>query len=136
MHSGEHVVGLNPVYFNTRFRVVHLPPAWPSTFVIVTAYATTGERWTEEENERANAELGERLAAMSVWHWPITGYDPKTGHAEPGWAIAIPHPDGVRLGIDFRQDAVFAVTGDELQVISCRTDETCQLGSFRDRLVV
>ncbi|MCA2992494.1 DUF3293 domain-containing protein [Gemmatimonas sp.] len=129
-------MGLNPVYFATRFRVAHLPPAWPATFVIVTAYATTGERWTEDENERANAALRERLAAMSVWHWPITGYDPETGHAEPGWAIGVPHNDGVRLGVDFRQDAVFAVADDALQVISCRTGETGQLGSFRDRLAV
>ena len=129
-------MGLNPVYFNTRFRVPQRPPAWPSTFVIVTAYATTGEEWTDAENERASAALRERLAAMSVWHWRITGYHPETGHAEPGWAVGMLHSAGVRLGVDFRQDAVFAVTGDELQVISCRTGETCQLGSFRDRLVV
>jgi hypothetical protein len=77
-------MGLKPVYFTTRFRVAHLPPAWPTTFVIVTAYATTGERWTDAENDRANAVLRERLAAMSVWHWPITGYDPETCYAEPG----------------------------------------------------
>ena len=136
MHSGEHVVGLNPVYFNTRFRVAKLPTAWPSTFVIVTAYATTGEQWTNEENERVDVALRERLAAMSVWHWRITGYDPETGHAEPGWAVGMLVSDGVRLGVDFRHDAVFGVTGDELPVISCRTGETGQLGSFRDRLAV
>lgn len=129
-------MGLKPVYFNTRFRVAQLPPAWPPTFVIVTAYATIGEQWANEENDRADVALRERLAAMSVWHWRITGYDPETGHAEPGWAVGILHSDGVRLGVDFRQDAVFAVTDDALQVISCRTGETGQLGSFRDRLVV
>jgi hypothetical protein len=127
-------MGLNPVYFATRFRVAHLPPTWPTRFVIVTAYATTGELWTDAENERANAALRERLAAMSVWYWPVTGYDADTGHAEPGWAIDMHQSDGVRLGIDFRQDAVYAVTVDELRVISCRTGETGQLGSFRDRL--
>ena len=127
-------MSLHAVYFNTHFRVAELPCLWPATFVIVTAYATTGEQWTDAENDRANEALRERIAAMAVWSWPITGYDPATGHAEPGWAIAINPPEGVHLGNEFRQDAIFTVSGNELHVISCRTDERGVLGTFRDRV--
>lgn len=129
-------MSFHPAYFNTHFRVAQRPLAWPSAFVIVTAYATTGELWTDAENERANKALREHIAQTAVWHWPVTGYDPDTGHAEPGWAIEVDRADGVRLGVDFRQDAIFCVTGDELDVVSCRTGQVKSVGGFRDRLTV
>ena len=41
----------------------------------------------------------------------ITGYDPATGHAEPGWAIEIGFDEAVDLGLRFQQDAIFWVSG-------------------------
>lgn len=127
-------MSLHPAYFTTRFRVAQAPPEWPSAFIIVTAYATTGERWTDDESARADEALRTRISQLAVWHWPVTGYDPTTGHAEPGWAIGLDRDDGVRLGIEFRQDAIFCVTDDVLEVVSCRTGEVSRVGAFRIRL--
>ena len=80
---------VSPVYFGTHFRVPASVPDWPPEFVIVTAYATTGERWTAAENEAADRRLTEELRLLGVWTARITGYSPQTGHAEPGWAAVL-----------------------------------------------
>lgn len=127
-------MSFHPAYFATRFRVEQPVPAWPSAFVIVTAYATTGEQWPAEKNARADEALRQRLEALGVWHWRITGYDPATGHAEAGWAVAASVPDGIALGRAFRQDAIFAVAGDRLSVVSCVDERRAEVGAFSKKL--
>jgi hypothetical protein len=36
---------LDPAYFETRFRCDGPLPVWPTRFAIISAHATTGERW-------------------------------------------------------------------------------------------
>jgi hypothetical protein len=128
-------IPLHPAYFAVRFRVAAVT-AWPEQFAIVTAYATTGEQWTEEQNTQANAALLQRIEALGVWHVPITGYDPATGHAEPGWAIAGPLALGLQLGRAHRQDAIFAVQDGCLSVHACGSGAHADLGRFLDRVDV
>lgn len=125
----------HPAYFATHFRVAAPMPAWPPAFVIVTAYATTGEQWTDEENRQANAALLRLIERRGVWHHEITGYDPHTGHAEPGWAMALSVEDGAALGREFRQDAIYVVQHDALRVVSCHKPAQAAVGSFRGRIV-
>jgi hypothetical protein len=110
------------------------PPSWPASFVIVTAYATTGEQWSDEQNERADETLRRRLGELGVWIARITGFDPATGHAEPGWAVEIDLATGVGLGREYRQDAIFHVEGDRLAVVSCVEQRVAAVGSFRERV--
>ena len=103
-------MSLHPGYFLIRFRVdawiaeLHGTTAdvWPDAFVVVTAYATTGEQWSAARNGQAHAALRAQLESEGVWYQPITGYDPGTGHAEPGYAVAISLNDGVSLGRAFQ----------------------------------
>ena len=132
--SGE--ADLHPAYFATRFRVSAPVPVWPARFVIVTAYATTGEQWTAERNAEANASLAERIGELGVWSCPITGYDPATGHAEPGWAIAGPPSLGVQLGRAFQQNAIFAVEAGWLSVHACANAAHADVGPFLERVDV
>lgn len=127
-------MSFHPAYFTTRFRVEPLPPTWPASFVIVTAYATTGEQWSDKENERADAALRRRLGELGVWIAPITGFDPATGHAEPGWAVAVDLEIGRSLGREFRQNAIFHVDGDRLAVVSCAEQDVAAVGAFRERI--
>jgi hypothetical protein len=129
-------VFFHPAYFATRFRVSAPAPFWPGAFVIVTAHATTGERWTAAENAQANALLQQRIDSLGRWHHPVTGYDPTTGHAEPGWAIEGPPSLGLELGRVFRQDAIFAVQDDELSVHACGSGGHAEVGSFSERVHV
>ena len=124
-----------PVYFAVRFRIDGQTPTWPEHFAIVTAYATTGEQWTPEHNRAADVLLAARLVQDALWHCRITGYAPDTGHAEPGYAVALGVDEACALGVEFLQDAIYVVQGDALFVTYC--DERRGLvpvGTFRERI--
>lgn len=128
---------VHPAYFETRFRTPASITSWPDEFVIVTAYATTGEAWPAEENERAGRCLDQELRGelRVAWCQRITGYSPTSGHAEPGWAVELPFDDACELGTDFLQDAIYWVRGDELSVSYCdHRRGLVRVGSFRERL--
>lgn len=127
-----------PDYFQTRFRLAALPEAWPESFAIITAWATTGQRWSEAENAAADARLRRWLDERRWWRWRITGYSPHSGHAEPGWACPLPLDQACDLGVAFRQDAIYYVSGDELAVTRCAADrrQLVPVDRFRRRLDV
>lgn len=122
-----------PVYFDVRFRVDE-SVTWPARFVIVTAWATTGERWSDARNHAADARLLARLRQLGADPVRVTGYAPATGHAEPGWAVALDPVVALRLGRTFRQHAIYAVDGDALEVLRCADARRAAVGRFRDRV--
>lgn len=126
---------MHPAYFDTRFRVESLPETWPEQFVILAAWATTGQQWTRAQNEAADGELAQWLARHRLWHHRITGYSPLTGHAEPSWACLLSLDEACDLGLQFQQDALYFVAGDELYVTHCDARRSLQyVSSFRQRL--
>jgi hypothetical protein len=125
---------MHPAYFETRFRTPVPVDDWPPSFVIVSAHATTGESWSDEENARADARL-EAEVATAGWHQRITGYSPATGHAEPGWAVVLPFDEACDLGLRFRQDAIYLVRSGELLVSHCDERRALvRVGGFDERL--
>ena len=126
---------MNPAYFETRFRTDGTIVRWPAEFVIITAYATTGESWTAERNDSSGRALESELVSREVWFERLTGYSPSTGHAEPGWAAELPLDEARELGIRYRQDAIYHVIDDRLSVTHCDVGrELVFVGSFHDRL--
>ena len=128
---------MNPAYFETHFRIAAgtAPDAWPIEFAIISAYATTGEHWSVDQNQTADRMLETEIRNRSVWLRRIVGYSPVSGHAEPSWAVELPCDDARQLGRCFKQDAIYYVRGDELFVTRC--DDGSQLvpvGGFRGRL--
>jgi hypothetical protein len=126
---------LHPAYFRVRFRTDHPAPAWPASFAIITAYATTGEAWSDARHTEADQRLYDELVALG--HRPVraTGYDPASGHAEPGWAAPLPLEEAHALGLKYLQDAIFHVEGDILSVWCCGPGgEHADMGSFRERV--
>jgi hypothetical protein len=126
---------MSPAYFETHFQLEGSDGNWPSEFAIVTAYNTTGEIWSSDRNSAAETDLTAEVAAMGVWRRRITGYSPSTSHAEPGWAIELSLDDARDLGLRYKQDAIYYVTGDELWVTFCDgRRQLVRVGSFADRL--
>lgn len=129
---------MHPEYFQVRFRTPRHAEPWPRRFVILTAYATTGTSWTDEENLDADRRLEEALRSRLGEEGEIrriTGFSPATGHAEPGWASPLPFEEACDLGVRFLQDALYVVRDDRLFVSYC--DERRALvpvGSFVERL--
>ena len=74
---------MHPAYFETHFIVADGPHDWPEQFAIITAYATTGEAWTDQQNEAADQALEAELRATGKWMRRITGYAPPTRIASP-----------------------------------------------------
>ena len=68
------------------------------------------------------------------WVRRLTGFSPTTNHAEPGWAVAIGFDDACKIGGDFKQDAIYYVTGDELGVSHCAPPRLEKVGDFRSRV--
>jgi hypothetical protein len=131
----EAATSMHPAYFTTRFSVAGPMPEWPDEFVIISAHATTGERWSMAESERADLELQEALGDSGVWYRGIAGFAPDTAHAEPTWAAPLPFAAACDLGLRFGQDAIFHVEGDLLSVTHCdHRRQLVRVGSFRERL--
>lgn len=127
---------LHPAYFTTRLRWEGAEaPDWPKEFVIISAHATTGERWSDEENDAADEALYDELIQRDLWIEFVTGYEPASGHAEPSYAVVLPLNKARELGRSFRQDAIFYVRGDELFVTRCEDGAPLvPVGPFRARL--
>jgi hypothetical protein len=126
---------MNPAYFETRFRTTKPITGWPAEFVIISAFATTGETWTSQENENADRRLSSELVEDGVWLRRVTGYSPTTGHAESSWAVELPLDEARILGLRFHQDAIYHVRDGRLSVTHCDARrELVYVGSFRSRL--
>jgi hypothetical protein len=128
---------MHPAYFETHFTAADGPHDWPEQFAIITAYATTGEVWTDQQNEAADQALEAELRATGRWMRRITGYSPPpaTPHREPGWAVAMDWQDACDLGARFLQDAVYVVKEDQLFVTFCDTRrQLVPVAVFSDRV--
>ena len=126
---------MNPAYFETRFRTAEPIASWPAEFVVLSAFATTGETWASHENENADRRLASELVARGVWLHRVTGYSPTTGHSEPSWAAKLPLDEARAIGLRFHQDAIYHVQADQLSVTHCAaSNELIQVDVFRSRL--
>ena len=124
-----------PFYRQTRFKPDDLPTSLPCTFAIITAFATTGETWTDSENQAANAALRAELDSMDRLLGSLTGYSPDTGHAEPGFAASLPFDEACDLGLKFKQDAIYYVESGILHVSYCDHRRRLEpVGTFLERL--
>jgi hypothetical protein len=75
------------------------------------------------------------LRMQGSWFVRIFGYSPKSGHAEPSWAVELPLDEGCNIGQRFLQDAIYHVKNDELSVTRCNERVALvRVGSFRSRL--
>jgi len=129
--------GMPEAYRETHFRLAEHADEWPLEFAIITAYATTGEKWSDAENEAADRALHAELCQHSQFVRRITGYSPSTGHAEPGWAVALPFDLACEIGLRYRQDAIYFVSQDVLSVSYCDSRRSLtEIGPFRTRVYV
>lgn len=126
---------MHPAYFETRFRVPAMPRQWPGMFVIVSAYATTGQTWSHAKNVSADLALASQIRDLGCWMHRITGYSPTTDHAEPSWAAEMELLSACELGLRFEQDAIYLVEGNQLYVLKCHQPESrLHVDAFTARL--
>lgn len=126
---------MHPEYFRVRFRTEDAVDDWPDSFAIITAFATTGETWTDAQNSEADARLEGILKNKAEWVKRVTGYSPETGHAEPGWAVQLEFDEACSVGLEFKQDAIYFIRAGDLFVSRCDSSRLLNLvGVFFERL--
>jgi len=63
------IFAMNPAYSETRFITPAAIQQWPNEFAILSAYSTTGEVWSADQNEKADQKLQAELGLTNVWLW-------------------------------------------------------------------
>lgn len=106
----------------------------PDSFAIISAFATTGESWTDEESEAADKNLFDSLSLMGH---PIRviAYSTDIGHREPSWCIELSWNSACDIGLKFKQDAIYYVRGTRLFLSFCDDKRILiDIGSFHEHL--
>ena len=125
-------------YKSTVFEYQDFPKDWPKSFAILTAYATTGETWTPEQNIEADKQLEAELKKSGYRIHRIAGYSKDLDTHEEGWAVVMDLKPAWDLAVKYKQVALFYYQTDELLLVYSkefsRYDEAIVkvLPSFKD----
>ena len=112
-------------YKSTVFEYQDFPKDWPKDFAILTAYATTGETWTDAQNKEADQKLEAELRNAGHRLHRISGYSSDLKTYEEGWAVAMPLQTAWELAIKYKQVALFYYRNDELLLVYALNFSKC-----------
>jgi hypothetical protein len=104
-------------YKSTVFEYQDFPKDWPNSFGILTAYATTGETWTLEQNVAADRQLEAELRKSGYRIHRISGYSKDFKTHEEGWAVEMDLKTAWDLAVKYKQVALFYYENDELLLV-------------------
>jgi len=104
-------------YKSTVFQYQDFPADWPKSFAILTAYATTGETWTPEQNVAADQKLEAELRKGGHRIHRISGYSKDLKTHEEGWAVVMDLKTAWDLAVKYKQVALFYYQNDELLLV-------------------
>jgi N-acetylneuraminic acid mutarotase len=104
-------------YKSTVFEYQDFPADWPMSFAILTAYATTGETWTPEQNVAADRQLEAELRKGGHRIHRISGYSKDFKTHEEGWAVVMDLKKAWDLAVKYKQVALFYYENDELLLV-------------------
>jgi len=104
-------------YKSTVFQYQDFPADWPKSFAILTAYATTGETWTDEQNKDADQKLEAELRKAGHRLHRISGYSSDLKTYEEGWAVVMDLKTAWDLAVKYKQVALFYYQNDELLLV-------------------
>ena len=104
-------------YKSTVFEYQDFPADWPKCFAILTAYATTGETWTDAQNKDADQKLEAELRKAGYRLHRISGYSKDLKTHEEGWAVVMDLKPAWELAVKYKQVALFYYQNDELLLV-------------------
>jgi len=104
-------------YKSTVFQYQDFPADWPKSFAILTAYATTGETWTPEQNIEADRQLEAELRKGGHRIHRLSGYSKDLKTHEEGWAVVMDLKTAWDLAVKYKQVALFYYQADELLLV-------------------
>ena len=102
---------------STVFEYQDFPQDWPKNFAILTAYATTGETWTPQQNIEADRKLEAELKKSGYRIHRISGYSKDLDTHEEGWAVVMDLKPAWDLAVKYKQVALFYYQDDEILLV-------------------
>ena len=127
---------IHPEFLQTIFITKNpLENCWEGEFAVITACnPLTGGNRNADAVETAR--LRKLLSRRGLKKHRVTGASPDWSHQEPGFAVwGLALEEALKIGREFRQDAIFWVGGDgRIDVVSCVDGERCHVGLWSDRL--
>jgi len=105
-------------------------------FAIITASDPLGQLQSIAENDLANSLLQAKLKRNGLFYKLILAGNSDFSHAEESVLVRCTLQQALRLGVEFKQNAIFWVTQDSLSVVPCLLSgvEQTEMGSFIERL--
>ena len=126
--------GFHEFYYDTHFKLNGDIKELPASYSIITAFATTGEEWDEDDNEKADLRLKLHLENAKVDKWRMTGYSPDCKHKEKSWATTLSPDEACVVGKEFLQHAIYFVDEGILSVMLCDNGEQDTVGPMSERI--
>ncbi len=124
---------LHPAY---REAVFEIPGGdRPSDFWVITAFNPDGCRADADVNEAADRRLREELASLGPEVFRVTGRSPDGSHSEPGWGVSCDEATALRIGREFRQDAMFHFHGGGIDLVNCRNGSREFVDAMENRVL-
>jgi hypothetical protein len=123
---------MNPAYHKPVFE--YIPTEKPADFWVITAYNPDGKDANPADNIAADSNLREEIVSLGLVPFRVIGRSADSSHAEPGWGFPCDEATALRLGRQFRQDAVFHFTAGEIWLIGCRHSVRQTLASPAGRI--
>lgn len=124
---------MNPAYCHARFRAELPHGGLPESFAVITACNPEGKTISDEANAERIRQFETQLCKLGLIHFPVTGYDPQSDHAEPGFGVLCDEATAHGIGNGYLQEAVFQVRRNQVTLISCRQEcEQVPLGKWTD----
>ena len=127
---------MNPEFLNAYFRVPKWPLVVPEEFVIVTAFNPEGSVKDDSTNRALDAKLEDYLRCRALTPWRVIGGSHDLKHAEPGYAFGTDLENGIKIGVQFKQLAVFWVQRGLLYLVDCSTRHPTPMGEWRARILM
>lgn len=115
---------MNPAYSQARFRAELPHGSLPESFAVITACNPEGKCLPDAENIALTSSFEARLRELGLDHFPVTGYDAGSPHAEPGFGIVCDLATAMSLGDSLAQEAIFRVHRGVVTLIPLRNGGT------------
>jgi hypothetical protein len=110
---------LKPEYLDTFFKGPIPQGGWPDYYAIVTACNPDGQDVDDATNRKATHALEETIDERGVRYGPMTGGSVDGGHQEFGYLVECDLTSALKLGADYKQEAIFWIEDGNLFVVNC-----------------